>query len=596
MKKRVLSFVLVVMMLITMLPMTAFAAETDMSDAFKAILNEEGKLLVTESSGADTQSFLSEYVARKSNATSDGSYYFVMDEYRADSGTCVISRIDNVDYICLETYELEIAYEDVYSDAFNQIFEDGKIVVSSYSENGADAIQSILMGHFRRYDTTNYSFQASYVNEDATECTVSMYKYDEYGSMSLAEQHIVQVSYDEQYSEEFLGYLNADGKFEMNSVLPAVPDDFYGYFEVLFMKELENGMSFSYISEDASSFDLTINYGEAAQETHTVDVVYNYDEEVQEKLAGFIESFPEDIEYFNVRDLELINYWLNNAGTEEANTLDSFSGELKSYLNYNNIKFFVDNRAGADDPFYTARLGVASFMFDDVVYHIDYFLGTRAEHVIYVPDDTENTKEALMEAAQSRIDEYIGEGKIELSHSGTVYDIWVSELYEMTRWEWSQENPDLTLEEFKAMGNIYIPAYEEFEEMIYVEGVKEDDPCYAVNIKDGANTEDTFYIIVKRNSSKMVTPEYKTVDVKNNVEISSDSADVPLDTSIEADKLTSGTVYDKIIGLLGVKDNETFDLKLYSGSLQNYITKLESGNFEVKIPVSEKLKDKELVA
>ena len=594
MKKKVLSFVLVVMMVVTMLPMTAFAAE--MSDAFKAILNEDGKLLVTESSGEDAQSFLSGYIARKANATSDGSYSFTLDEYRAEDGTCVISRIDNMDYSCLETYELEIAYEDVYSDAFKAIFEDGKVVVSSYSENGADAMQSVLMGHFSKYDTESCSFQASYVNEDATECTISMYQYDQYGSMSLAEQHIVQVTYDEKYSEEFLSYLNSDGKFEMNSVLPTTPDDFYGYFEVLFMSELENGMNFSYVSEDASSFDLTINYGEPTQETHTVELVYNYDEDVQEKLVAFIESFPEDIEYFNVRDLELINYWLNNAGTEEANTLDSFSGELKSYLNYNNIKFFVDNRAGADEPFYTERLGVASFMFDDVVYHIDYFLGTRAEHVIYVPDNTENTTEALMKAAQSRIDEYIGAGKIELTQNGTVYDTWVSELYEMSRWEWEQENPNLTLEEFKAMGNIYIPAYEEFEEMIYIEGVKEDDPCYAVNIKDGANTEDTFYIIVRADSSKMVTPEYKTVDVKNNVEISSDSADIPLDTSIEVDKLTSGTVYDKIMEVLGVEENETYDLKLYSDSLKDYFSKLENGSFEVRIPVSEKLKDKELVA
>ncbi|MBO5097043.1 MAG: hypothetical protein J6B96_01865 [Agathobacter sp.] len=594
MKKRVLSFILVVMMVVTMLPMTAFAAE--MSDAFKAILNEDGKLLVTESSGEDAQSFLSGYIARKANATSDGSYSFTLDEYRAEDGTCVISRIDNMDYSYLETYELEIVYEDVYSDAFKAIFEDGKVVVSSYSENGADAMQSVLMGHFSKYDTESCSFQASYVNEDATECTVSMYQYDQYGSMSLAEQHIVQVTYDEKYSEEFLSYLNSDGKFEMNSVLPTTPDDFYGYFEVLFMSELENGMNFSYVSEDASSFDLTINYGEPTQETHTVELVYNYDEDVQEKLVAFIESFPEDIEYFNVRDLELINYWLNNAGTEEANTLDSFSGELKSYLNYNNIKFFVDNRAGADEPFYTERLGVASFMFDDVVYHIDYFLGTRAEHVIYVPDNTENTSEALMKAAQSRIDEYIGAGKIELTQNGTVYDTWVSELYELSRWEWEQENPNLTLEEFKEMGNIYIPAYEDFAEMIYIEGVEEDDPCYAVNIKDGANTEDTFYIIVRADSSKMVTPEYKTVDVKNNVEISSDSADIPLDTSIEVDKLTSGTVYDKIMEVLGVEENETYDLKLYSDSLKDYFSKLENGSFEVRIPVSEKLKDKELVA
>ena len=94
----------------------------------------------------------------------------------------------------------------------------------------------------------------------------------------------------------------------------------------------------------------------------------------------------------------------------------------------------------------------------------------------------------------------------------------------------------------------------------------------------------------------MVTPEYKTVDVKNNVEISSDSADIPLDTSIEVDKLTSGTVYDKIMEVLGVEENETYDLKLYSDSLKDYFSKLENGSFEVRIPVSEKLKDKELVA
>lgn len=85
-----------------------------------------------------------------------------------------------------------------------------------------------------------------------------------------------------------------------------------------------------------------------------------------------------------------------------------FSGELKAYLNYKNMDFYVDNRAGENSPFYTLRLGIAVFKYDNVIYHIDDALGTQAEHVIYVPSETGNTKEELMSAAQKRIDEYLG--------------------------------------------------------------------------------------------------------------------------------------------------------------------------------------------
>ena len=81
---------------------------------------------------------------------------------------------------------------------------------------------------------------------------------------------------------------------------------------------------------------------------------------------------------FNVRDLELINYWVNNVGKNETESLDMFSGELKSYLNYKNMDFYVDNRAGENSPFYTLRLGIAVFKYDNVIYHIDDALGTQA--------------------------------------------------------------------------------------------------------------------------------------------------------------------------------------------------------------------------
>ena len=60
----------------------------------------------------------------------------------------------------------------------------------------------------------------------------------------------------------------------------------------------------------------------------------------------------------------------------------------------------------------------------------------------------------------------------------------------------------------------------------------------------------------------------------------------------EVNKLTDGEDYDRIIEILDVEDNETFDIKLHSGSLDEYVTKLDDGKFEVKIPVPERFENK----
>ena len=64
---------------------------------------------------------------------------------------------------------------------------------------------------------------------------------------------------------------------------------------------------------------------------------------------------------------------------------------------------------------------------------------------------------------------------------------------------------------------------------------------------------------------------------------------------IEIKKLTSGEEYDKIMKILNTTNSETFDISLFSKSINKYITKLSDGSFEVKIPIKEELKDKDLV-
>ena len=71
----------------------------------------------------------------------------------------------------------------------------------------------------------------------------------------------------------------------------------------------------------------------------------------------------------------------------------------------------------------------------------------------------------------------------------------------------------------------------------------------------------------------MVVPKHKTSDIKTNIDISSNSNSIPLDTIIEAIKMENGEEYERIMKILNVKDNETFDLNLFSKTLNEYITR-----------------------
>ena len=93
----------------------------------------------------------------------------------------------------------------------------------------------------------------------------------------------------------------------------------------------------------------------------------------------------------------------------------------------------------------------------------------------------------------------------------------------------------------------------------------------------------------------MFVPSHTTTDVVTNVTISSNDSSIPLDTKINAKQLLSGTEYEKIIDILKLNDNLMFDLKLFSNGLDKYITKLENGEFEVRIPIPDNYKEKDLV-
>lgn len=611
-----------------------------MSEEFKNILNEEGKLVITDTSNSQNKNQVFVNIFNKYETDEYGFQAYFID---VENTKCRIQRYEKNPYTILESYDIEIKYEEKYSDEFKQITKDGNILITSSSLNGKEML---LLNYCNLFRNDNFSFNITDLNEDKTVGTMQMYKRDgenykfaeqhlikityeekysdefkkvtkdgnitirasrddrknnliynycsafsgvnthfnvvdinEDGTLCtiqlyeqqkkentfysiLKEQHIVKVQYDKTISENFKNHLNKNGKFVINSIKPTDRFEWMGLYEILFYNK---GITadIEYLAEDFSSCEITIIDDKGYPETHKVEFEYNYDEKVKEFADTITNQIPTGEEYlFQVKDMELVNYWLNSEDESEKegeSNFDNYSGELKSFVDYKNFNLLIDHRLGADAEFFTLRGGIGLLQHKGTTYYINDYMGVLGNHILYVPDDTGSTKEELLEAVQKRVDEYAGRGKVKITAG------------EGSTLEYLEDsnNPDGENDFIKnAEGNYWFIA--------------------TVN---GINHK---FIVVK-DSKSMITPKHKTKDLKTDIEISTDSKNIPLDTIIEAKRLIEGQEYENIIKVLEVEENITFDLNLFSKSLNDYIRKLENENFEVKIPVPENLKNKKLI-
>lgn len=566
--------------LTVIIPTDVYATDSVIPE-IKKLLNEEGKLVVTDTTMLeDKEYFLWEYLLKY--ATNTYTY-----------NTSTVDAQNSIYKIIVPNkgeHAVEVVFaEDVYSDTFSSVLKDGKLQVpASNNNNLTNRISDYLYACSKEIKTNSFNISnpmtyEPFITEDNTKVVLRM--TDEVGR--IVEQHIVELSYITEQSNEFKSVLD-NGKFVFNAAKPESMDDFYTLWDLLVSSAgNEKDYGISCVADDLSSFDLSINYSNKNIETHTVQTYFNYDKEVKEKLQGFINNFPKDKTFFWVKDLELVNYWVNNVENDDSEHLDLFSGELKAAINNNNINYYVDNRSGMYSPFKTERMGMAMFTMNDIIYYTDETLGTKADYIIYVPDETGNTKEALIAAAQKRINEYLGEkSKVTatVSYAGTVLDIWVARMYEYSRYEWSEWDPNLSIEDWK-MGNL--PAYEDFgRDVIKMDDVTENDPVYMLTVKVGEK-EGKFDFLIKKDSSRMITPSYKTVDMKTEVEVSSADTSIPLDTAVTVEKVQNNTIKEA----LGTDVYAAYDITLYSGAKEAKVEKLEDGMFKVCVPVPENLKD-----
>lgn len=388
------------------------------------------------------------------------------------------------------------------------------------------------------------------------------------------------VKAEEVMSDDFKSYLNENLELEIKASFPTSEKDFMIKI-IAYMFEnhaLEQNVSLEDYSDDFTTLDLVINFGEENEETHTVKIKYLYNEELNTKINGLISEEERTVGKFVLNDLDMLHYYYFRNKYDKIEVeqvpmylVNSFSSRLKSVVDNKNIILRSLLIYGAEQHGLVGQqvADISWYEYDDTVYATyEQLVLFDIDHIFYVPSDTPNNADDVKNAAQKRINDYLQNENVKLTYISTAREYLQNSNYE-------------TIEEA-------------FRREYDLEDISESDYVYKVEMEIDEDLTCTFDIIIKRDSSKMITTS-KNVDFMTGIEV---HTDVPIspDATISVSELTSGSEYDRIIRLLNLTDSVTYDIKLYSKTLGKNITKLDDGTFEVKIPIPENLKGKVLAA
>lgn len=307
------------------------------------------------------------------------------------------------------------------------------------------------------------------------------------------------------------------------------------------------------VTGEEISYTLNVTYEEPSNED--IQLMNNY----FSKLINVTSS--NSTNWYQLEDLSLINYYLTSVKSELGNRVApgralKFVEDLNKIVDGIDITFYLAAGMGCQDvlSMYESAFGPLIAFYNGYAYYAKEE-GLYLRRVIYIPMDTEDTPEAYVAAAQKRIDNYLGvNNNVEVSFGDSL----------------STLNPN------------------------YVDSkrpVSTDGNYYNIKVLDRVYK---FYII-KTEEENIIDPVFNSKNNSTDISITSDSGLVPLDTKVDAVELTSGDEYERIISILDLDANVTYDIKLYSEANEKYITKLADGTFNVRIPVPAELEGKNLV-
>lgn len=252
---------------------------------------------------------------------------------------------------------------------------------------------------------------------------------------------------EEEMSDEFKSYLTdeQEPKLEIKSTFPKNEDDFMVKIIAYMFNEHANGRNIGLAdySEDFTKIDLIINLDEDDEETHTVDIKWAYDEEIEKEINDLISEEEKTIDEITINDMDMINHYyyrdkydyMEKSGYKMY-FINSFSTMEKAVVDNKNIFFrtvsFFD---GEEDGLKSQVIGgVAWYEYDNTIYTTyEQAILWDIDHIFYVPSDTPDNTDDIRNAAQKRINDYLGNENVKItniSNVKTVKDFLLGSNYE----------------------------------------------------------------------------------------------------------------------------------------------------------------------
>ena len=380
-------------------------------------------------------------------------------------------------------------------------------------------------------------------------------------------------------------------------IVPPTNEDLM-YTAMDFFAELYPGYSLFNCNEGMTECDVM----QMGQKLGTINILYDYDETIKAVVDKIMQKFGDDPRTFYMNDIEAINYYFSNhdyiVNHPEvlddpwfdgfALTFTSFSSDLKKFFGYNNFEVRVGY--GTDSLYYQEQAGAIEFWYNGTLYGVGPQTAVVLPFVVYIPEDADN----VVKAIQDRIGKYFEIESVEIDDSITVAEILANEEADFADyWDtavstWPGQNGYSSKEEY-------------VEDMMNIEYLNDDAPAHYLTVAETyryvvtfENGWATILAVVKDDEKASDSREVITNDAGTGVEIKTEGL-IPLDTLIQVARITSGEDYDKIVDILDTTNVEMFDLKLFSSSVGQYITTLDNGTFQVKLPIKDEFKGKDLV-
>ena len=427
------------------------------------------------------------------------------------------------------------AHVKIRTGSFGQ---DGTIITTIIGEKGvttvADVKQALTNDH--NIDFDNYALVDNNFNE-----------YNDNQIICNEPITCVGTGTQEETTLDLLEIDNTKKEYTLNSIPASDENMFMSIFETnydLFEGMMAKTCNDTYTKCTFAHFLEHKLYG-------NIVINYNYDSSIQKLAKAVVDAGLLDRTEFTLTDTEFLHY-INYGGF-----LANYSSDFKNQLSNLNFRFEMDVRGGGDEPFETGQIGFYKFIYGDTMYAVKDFMSVSVNHIIYVPTDTTNIKEAI----ENRLSEIFGSDN----------HITVTE---------SEHN----INEYLASQSL--DTIENGNQHYYILTV--------TNENSTTNGMEFRFIPIKDSSKINNTVTFKSSDLTTNVSVQTDSQ-IPVDTLIKVLGLTSGTEYEKIMKLLKLKDAEMYDISLYSSSQEKSIKKLDNGKFLVSIPVPKKFEGKSLI-